>query len=155
MHPRLQDLQAHSRPSLTVARGTVTLPHDDAGASDGAACHGVIGAVLYADRQLRLIYHPHPGATLIHLIGEVDAGNCAALEEMLIRVGHGDDRLLIDAQHLRFIDTGGVRLLARLSQQGTARLINVPSHLQHLADLLDLPLRTGTPNSAHHRPRQE
>ncbi|GII06188.1 STAS domain-containing protein [Planobispora takensis] len=123
----------------------MTLPHDDAGAPDGA-CHGVIGAVLYADRHLRLIYHPHPGATLIHLIGEVDAGNCAALHETLARAGHGDDCLLIDVQRLRFIDAGGMRVLAKLCATGAAQLINVPPYLQRLADLLELPLRISGPD---------
>ncbi|MBG0830061.1 STAS domain-containing protein [Planomonospora sp. ID67723] len=146
----------HSRPRLSSVRSAVSFPHDDAfgvPASDGAAS-GVVGAVLYADRQLRLTYHPHPSATLIQLIGEVDFTNGAALEETLRRAGHGDDRLLVDLRHLRFIDTGGMRLLARLCSTGAVRLVNVPPYLRRLADLLDLPLRISTPDgTTAHDPR--
>ncbi|GGS75186.1 hypothetical protein GCM10010156_37500 [Planobispora rosea] len=140
--------QGHSLARLAVVRSTVMLPHEDASrlpASESASS-GVLGAVLYADRLVRLTYHPQPGATLIRLTGQIDATNHAALEETLRRVGHGEDRLLIDLRDLHFIDTAGMRLLVRLCSTGAARLVNVPPFLQHLTELLNLPLRISAPD---------
>ncbi|GGK94439.1 hypothetical protein Ppa06_70440 [Planomonospora parontospora subsp. parontospora] len=108
----------------------------------GAPLHGVVDAVLYADHQLRLTYRPQPAATLVHLIGEIDATNRTAVAETLARVERGADRLLIDAQHLRFIDTGGMCLLAQLCRAGAA-VVDLPPFMRRLAGLLGLPLRDG------------
>ncbi|WP_344859781.1 STAS domain-containing protein [Planomonospora alba] len=119
---------------------------------------GAVDAVLYADHRLRLTYRPAPGPALVRLSGEIDATNRAALEETLARAGYGGDRLLIDAGRLRFIDTGGMRLLARLWRTGAVRLIHVPPCMRRLADLLDLPLRDdaldGVAEDDLHPPRQ-
>ncbi|MFC4062629.1 STAS domain-containing protein [Planomonospora corallina] len=129
----------------------MTVQRDDAAGvleADGAAFHGVVSAVLYADRRLRLTYRPQPGAALIRLIGEIDATNRAALEETLVRARHGGDRLLVDVRHLRFVDVGGLRTLAELCRTGTARLVNVPPRLHRLAGRLGLSLRAGAPDGA-------
>ncbi|MFI7059172.1 STAS domain-containing protein [Streptosporangium canum] len=108
--------------------------------SDDTVPHDIVEAVLYVDRQLRLTYRPMPGTTLVRLIGELDASNRTALKETLIRAGHGDDRLLIDVGRLRFIDTGGMHLLAKLCHTGAACVVNVPPSMRRLANLLGLPL---------------
>ncbi|WP_433237628.1 STAS domain-containing protein [Streptosporangium sp. CA-135522] len=108
--------------------------------SDDTVPHETIDALIYVDRQLRLTCHPMPGATFVRLIGEIDATNRTALEETLTRAGHGGDRLLIDAGHLRFIDIGGMFLLAKLCDTGAARMVNVPPSVRRLANLLGLPL---------------
>ncbi|GGL59605.1 STAS domain-containing protein [Planomonospora parontospora] len=123
----------------------------------GTASCDAVDALLYADRQLRLVYRPAPSAARIRLIGEIDATNRNALEQTLARAGHGGEPLLIDAGRLRFIDTGGTLLLARLCQAGAARVVNVPPFLRRLADLLDLPLGIDAVVSAaahDHRSRQ-
>ncbi|GAT65001.1 hypothetical protein PS9374_00633 [Planomonospora sphaerica] len=102
--------------------------------------HDTVDALLYVDHQLRLTYRPAPRGTLVRLIGEIDATNRTALEQTLTCAGHGGDHLLIDAGQLRFIDTGGMCLLAELCRTGEARMINVPPFLHRLAGLLNLPL---------------
>jgi anti-anti-sigma factor len=143
-HLRTSPGHRWSRP--TLARSVVTIQHDNPSGvpePDGAVLHEVIDALIYADHQLRLTYRPKPGATLVRLIGEIDATNRTALAETLARAGHGDERLLIDIGHLRFIDIGGMRLLAKLCQAGAACVVNVPPSMRRLAELLDLPLRDG------------
>jgi anti-anti-sigma factor len=109
---------------------------------DAAGPHGIVDALLYADHRLHLTYRPAPDLALVRLIGEIDATNRTALAEMLARIGGGDERLLIDLGHLRFIDTGGMRLLEQLCQAGAA-VVNVPPFMRRLVKLLDLPLRHG------------
>ncbi|MGV9778019.1 STAS domain-containing protein [Streptosporangium sp. NPDC003464] len=126
--------------------------------SDDTVPHDTIDAVIYVDRQLRLTYRPTPGTTLIRLIGEIDATNRTALEETLTRARYGDDRLLIDVGHLRFIDVGGMCLLAELCHTGAACVVNVPPPMRRLANLLGLlpgvDALVGAMEHGHDQPRQ-
>ncbi|WP_214416925.1 STAS domain-containing protein [Sphaerisporangium fuscum] len=97
---------------------------------------GLIEAVLHLDRTLRITYSPLSQGGLVRLIGELDAGNTPAVAKTLTEVRAGEGVLTIDVARLEFVDVAGLRMLAGLCRDGSARLANVPSLMRRLLHLL-------------------
>ncbi|MEV0202051.1 STAS domain-containing protein [Nonomuraea sp. NPDC050691] len=114
--------------------------HDDApsGMPDftpGQRAAAGVDAVLYLDRQLRVIYSPHPHTAVVRLIGELDAVNSPAVIDTLRRARREGEVLGIDVEQLQFVDVTGTRRLTGLCIDGHAHLINIPPRMRRLLDL--------------------
>ncbi|MFC7722213.1 STAS domain-containing protein [Nonomuraea recticatena] len=97
-------------------------------------------AVLYLDDHLRITYTPQPASAAVRLIGELDGANHRAAADTLRRAGRDDDPLLIDCEHLDFVDVAGLRMLIDLCRDGRARIDNPPAQLLRLLHLTGLVL---------------
>ncbi|GAA3316072.1 hypothetical protein GCM10020219_034020 [Nonomuraea dietziae] len=103
------------------------------------SCEYVV-AVLYLDDHLRITYTPRPSSAAVRLIGELDAANHRAAADTLRRAGRDDDPLVIDCEHLDFVDVAGLRMLIDLCRDGRARIANPPAQLLRLLHLVGLAL---------------
>lgn len=87
-----------------------------------------------------------PSRTRIVLSGEIDASLGAELQDAAADAENAGRPVDIDARHVRFMDSSGVTLLARLVSRapGRLRIIRPPDvvrfllEVTHLADLVDV-----------------
>jgi anti-anti-sigma factor len=93
--------------------------------------------------RLRIQTDGEPGATVLHLDGELDAGTVIELERSLTRL-HAPARLLVlDLHALRFVDSLGLNMLFRAKEWAGAngvelRVVRAPVHVQRLIALAAL-----------------
>ncbi|HLL69515.1 MAG TPA: STAS domain-containing protein [Micromonosporaceae bacterium] len=82
---------------------------------------------------------PLPGGAGLRVAGEVDMSSHDVLAEALDRLG-GAGHVLLDLTELRFIDVGGVALLARTARRLRPHrrmvVLNAPPHFRRLVALL-------------------
>lgn len=119
-------------PPLMTTYGDSPMP--EPGSSEYAV------AVLYLDDHLRITYTPQPASAAVRLIGELDAANHRAAADTLRRAGRDDDPLVIDCEHLDFVDVAGLRMLIDLCRDGRARIDNPPVQMLRLLHLVGLAL---------------
>jgi anti-anti-sigma factor len=62
-------------------------------------------------------FDPRDGATVVKLGGEIDMANVDDVSRRLLSMPHEADSLVLDLEHLRYIDSAGIRMLFELSEQ--------------------------------------
>ena len=84
---------------------------------------------------------PAGGVSIVHIVGEVHAGNAVRLEEVLEgAVRAGADMVVIDASAMTFLDSTGLGVLVSASRRlgefgGKLGMSNVPRSLRRLLEI--------------------
>jgi anti-anti-sigma regulatory factor len=107
-------------------------------AAELAALRGLHGPMVcgdpeYVDSVLTLVRTFEPPGLVIR--GEIDAARHTALERALRGI-EGAHELRLDLADLRFIDFGGLRLLADFAVERTLVLDNVPAQLRTVMEIV-------------------
>lgn len=114
--------------------------------SDPAPAPGVPGDAPVADARLE----ERDGRLVVVLVGEVDAALSGLLADVVVeverRVAAGDVALDVDAGEVTFMDSSGLRFLARLSTRTPhrVRVVRAPEPVRFLlqatrmADVVDV-----------------
>ncbi|MCI2069432.1 MAG: phosphotransferase [Bacilli bacterium] len=82
--------------------------------------------------------HLDNGKLIVEISGHVDSSNSAALEADInkIRTDHPEGDIVLDALHLEYISSAGLRVILRLSQkEDSLKLINVSSAVYEVLEM--------------------
>jgi anti-anti-sigma factor len=77
--------------------------------------------------SLKIETEEHDGAYVVRLSGEVDLETATLLEGALDGRIHNSRNVILDCQHLTYIDSTGLNLLAGLSRQGRRFVMVAPT----------------------------
>ena len=80
----------------------------------------------YGSPILKIETEDHGGAYVVHLSGEVDLTTITLLAGALDGQIHNSPNVILDCQHLTYIDSTGFNLLADLYRQGRRFVLVAP-----------------------------
>jgi anti-anti-sigma factor len=98
------------------------------------------GTAKAADGSFTITSRRLEHGILIALTGDVDLSTASIVEDEVRRAEESEDLIVLDLDHVSFMDSSGIRMIVgahrRLrARDGTLRLANVPAQVRRLFEL--------------------